>query len=915
MESVSSRGARRLLYADVIDVCGIRCLEFIGQWVLDESILDRSIACRRPSIVSTNGLLFIGYNPILTMIAFAVTIFLSAFLLFQVQPLLGKQILPWFGGGAGVWTACMLFYQVLLLVGYAYAHLLGGRIALRWQSIVHFCLLAISLCFLPINLSPDWKPVDAHEPTQGILLLLLVHIGGPYVMLSATGPLMQRWWNRFYPDRSPYRLYALSNAGSLLALVSYPFLVEPLTKLRAQTHLWSWGYAMFFLVCGWCAWRLFGAAKHIDDREAKEVEGGEALESIRPRFRVVFLWIALAATGSVMLLATTNQICQDLAVVPLLWVLPLALYLTTFIICFDHDRWYARWFYGPLLGLSAIAATYVLHNESAVNVWTQILIYTVTLFAACMTCHGELVRRRPRPQHLTLFYLAVSTGGATGGVLVAVAAPNLFEDFWEYRLGLAACCFWAIFCAARDRRPDSSVIPRWVWTSAGLGLCGLIIALAVEIWADRIVAVETSRNFYGVLRVVESNDNYNRAVKKMVHGRTVHGAQFLDPPMRRWPTRYFGRQSGVGLALDEYPHGSAADRPNLRIGIVGLGAGTISVYGKPGDYIRYYEINRDVGRIAQDHFSFLADSPARVEMIYGDARVVLEREAERGDHQQFDVMVMDAFNSDALPMHLLTREAFALYWRHLQPNGLLVVQISNRYLELAPVVRGLADDAGLPAMRFVLSPQEKSLGTNWAEWIVITKNESFLNDPFIRLAVTNWHDDDPDPLLWTDDYASLWRVIGKRAPARKTALSLKVGRLINDEAELIDQQDKSHIHTMCEKLNREAGQENPIVIVTIQSMINRGYRNIGFDKFAARLFRRVSESIGGSDRTIMVVVSRDDQWASIRLGDHWADSRVSFQEILQSTLLEGLRRNQASKSFVACVETIAELVHDAAITD
>ena len=849
------------------------------------------------------------------MVGYALTIFLSAFLLFQVQPLLGKHILPWFGGGAGVWTACLLFYQVLLLVGYGYAHLVSGRMSLRWQGLLHLFLLALSLLFLPITPGSDWKPADADRPTLRILILLLVHIGAPYMLLSSTGPLLQRWWSRTI-DRSPYRLYALSNAGSLLALITYPFVVETQLKLRIQSTTWSWAYGVFVLICGWCAWRMVragnGARMPVDLKQKMEGVEPQPGEYQRPSANILVWWLILAATGSVMLLATTNQLCQDLAVVPLLWVLPLAVYLLTFVICFGHERAYTRWFYGPLLTISAFAAAYLLYQDRSSYIWLQIAIYTLALFASCMVCHGELVRLKPAAQYLTKFYLSVAAGGAIGGVLVAVIAPSIFDHFWEYRLALVAGCLWFILCSHRrhgtvSRFESVLVIRVMMW----LGLSGLILGLGYEIVLERRLAIESSRNFYGVLRVVEDPPGVANRQRAMIHGHTVHGTQFLNSLRRKWPTRYFGRKSGVGLAIDQFPKG--ADGSNLKIGVVGLGVGTLSIYGRAGDHIRFYEINPQVERMARKHFSYLADSPANVEIVYGDARVVLEHEAERGELQQFDVLVIDAFNSDALPMHLLTREAAALYWQHLKPDGLLLMHITNFYVEVAPVVRGLAQETGCQILRFISPAQPRTLGTDVAEWTILTNNQSFLNDPFIRMAVTQWHAADAPPLVWTDDHASLWRIVGKKAPRRKWALSLLPGRWIVDEAELINRADRERIETLCQALYDET-QGNPIFVVTIQSMVRRGLRGITFEEFASRMFRRATLATDQPASALMLIASRFDREVTIHLGPRWVDEQGTFQLILNETLT-GQQSGDTSAALTACVERIVGRIRGGLMTN
>jgi len=560
-----------------------------------------------------------------TMGLYAATIFLSAFLLFAVQPLMSKYILPWFGGGPGVWTACMLFFQCVLLVGYSYAHLISSRLGPSRQAVLHLGALALSLLLLPITLDPSWKPAGAEPPTRHILALLVANIGVPFALLSSTGPLLSRWFSQSFPERSPYRLYALSNAGSLLALLSYPFIVERFLTLRAQAWIWSVGYCAFVLLCGACAWRFgrsgtcvaVGISVAGSNTPPSDLASKGEPDSA-PGNTDMVLWLALAASASVMLLATTHQVSQDLAVIPLLWVLPLAIYLLSFILCFDHDWWYKRLLFGPLLAAAALAAVYVMSRDLTLSAWVQISVYLVALFACCMVSHGELARRRPSANYLTRFYLTISTGGALGGVLVAVVAPLVLEDFWEYHLGLTATCLLAMACVQRDftrnrrrdtertpirdragrRRRDilakrkqntasSNPLPWLAWGTTLLLFLTIVAGLVRDVRQDRIRAIDSARSFFGVTHILRTDK-----MRLMEHGRSVHGAQFLEPSMRNVTTTYYTRDSGVDIALDEYRRlqglrediGSGQTQSHsptswphsttLRIGVIGLGAGT-----------------------------------------------------------------------------------------------------------------------------------------------------------------------------------------------------------------------------------------------------------------------------------------------------------------------------------------------------
>lgn len=967
------------------------------------------------------------------MFRFALTIFVSAFLLFQVQPLIGRFILPWFGGGPSIWTSCMLFFQILLLGGYLYAHLISVKLNLKTQVITHLSLLAASLLFLPIAPRDSWKPTADQSPLLQILLLLLATVGGPYFMLSSTGPLMQKWFSHASPGKSPYRLYALSNIGSLLALLSYPFLFEPSLTLRQQVSSWSTVYGAYVALAAWCAiplWRSLNAVAIVsadadsvrsDTLIAPSKMSSETAEAraARPAIGTLLLWLGLAACSSAMLLATTNQLCIDVATVPFLWVLPLSLYLVSFIICFDSPQWYDRRAYGILLLVCAPIACWLISEGADVNISKQVVLYSTILFACCMTCHGELVGCKPHPQYLTLFYVLISAGGALGGTFVAIVAPYMFHGYWEYHISLVACCamtmiawcvqkiwrrtpsaeFWS--CAAvvgahiaivwhfvyvpfsafinatdeivlfgvyaslhflclvltgvlapRPRlmitvwlillvissgwlvsysqwnfparvttqlqtvlalaallSPITAITLYWLcrklsasasalrfffvglmyvaasvicgflfyqewnavkgmpdvqhqrmylflmavgalsplmvagrlwlsgfqevmaWRFFSLGLVyplmsvfagGLYYLNRMEDWqaisllfttaaalmmewsssgfrgpqqaslgfwfwvpsitlllllSNRLAeivksdnestasvsTIQTSRNFYGVLRVrheaAEDNDgDFIPAKKALTHGQIRHGFQYDDDYWKRQPTTYYGRESGIGLAiLNSRQHAQETDQHALRVGVVGLGTGTLAAYGEPGEYFRFYDINPDVVKLSDSIFTYLKDTPAKTEVVVGDARIVMEREIAAGQNQQFDVLAIDAFSSDAIPVHLLTSECGDIYRQHLRPGGILAIHISNRFLDLNPVSRGMADHLGWQAVR-IENGNDDANGVFSSTWILLTSRTDLATDPVIEEQSEPWLDEDPI-LHWTDDYSGLWRIL------------------------------------------------------------------------------------------------------------------------------------------------------------
>jgi SAM-dependent methyltransferase len=710
-------------------------------------------------------------------VAFAATVLVSAFLLFQVQPLLSKLILPWFGGSPAVWTTCMLFFQVLLFGGYAYAHLSEHVFGRRTRTLVHLALIAAGLALLPVAPDLSWKPTSGQDPTWRILCLLAASVGIPYFVLSSTGPLVQGWFSRAYPGRSPYRLYSLSNAGSLAALLSYPFVFEPMLDAHAQSRCWSWGFALFALCCG-CA--VISMRRVSSWRAAALSNGEEAAPAERPRAIVWLLWLALPAFASLTLLATTNHVCQDVAVVPFLWVVPLALYLLSFIICFDHKRWYVRGVWTGLT-LAAIAAVVVVENPDGpdilcksiagrsiadivgsdvvnglvdrLGIVQELVLYFAMLFLVCMVCHGELVRLRPHPRRLTEFYLLIAAGGAVGGAFVSLLAPVLFETFFEWQIALAvgyAIAATVLGLAGKSGRPRLArrLI---VWTA-------LIVLPAVAVgWvclkkpgsaSSQVVA--RARNFYGVVSVQEQDaDDPDERQYVLCHGRITHGLQFTDPEKSRWATTYYNEESGVGRAI-LYFRGLG----KVRVGAVGLGVGTLAGYAQPGDDYQFYEINPAVLQMAKTYFTYLRDCRGRCEVIMGDARLSLERQAP----QHFNVLVLDAFSGDAIPTHLLTREAFEIYERHRAPGGVIAVHISNRYLDLAPVVRGLAEHFNLRTTR--IYDDELEYEEAWiysSDWMLVTDNEEFLKA--VQPRPPEEDRGDFTVPLWTDQYNNLFQIL------------------------------------------------------------------------------------------------------------------------------------------------------------
>jgi spermidine synthase len=674
---------------------------------------------------------------------FALVIFISAFLVFQVQPVISKTILPWFGGSPAVWTTCMMFFQVMLLAGYLYAHGLITYLNPRMQGLVHFALLVGALMVLPITPDDTWKPIDSANPTWRIVSLLGVNLGLPYLLLSATGPLIQSWFSRAFSGASPYRLYALSNVGSLLALLGYPVLVEPSFTTTAQGGLWSVGFCVFALFCGYCAVRLWKS--RAGGPESATCQAEETSSATAPTWTTRLVWLSLAAFGSTMLLATTNQVCQDVAVNPFLWVAPLSLYLITFIICFDKEAWYGRRWCAAGTMLSVTALSAVMIAEQKDNIVLLIGVYFASLFFVCMLCHGELVRRKPHPRFLTSFYVSTAAGGAIGGLFVTLVCPLLAATYFEMNLCLLGGFLLAagLLVAEKSREWfNRTPLARF----AGYGL--LIVVFWAQVAAVRTEAIASARNFYGVLHVREAESEASDEHGLLLsHGTIMHGFQYLDDERRNTPTTYYAENTGVGVLMKTLGDGHAR-----RVGVVGLGVGTLAAYGREGDMMRFYEINPAVIRLAQKHFTFLSDTPAEVQMALGDARLSLEREAP----QRFDILVLDAFSSDSVPVHLLTREAMTVYLRHLKTDGVLAIHISNNHVDLRPVTTALAEANSLRWIE-TLAPQGPQRAVTGAQWILMSRDSTKLATKALRTVTVL--PEGHEKILWTDDYSNLFDVL------------------------------------------------------------------------------------------------------------------------------------------------------------
>ncbi len=708
---------------------------------------------------------------------FAATVFSSAFLIFLVQPMVGKHIVPWFGGVPAVWMLCLCFYQFALFAGYGYAHLLIRYVPVRRQFFFHVIFFLAALVVLPVLPDASWKPVGGTPPGVHILAMLTANVALPFMLLAATGPLLQVWYARAFPGRSPYALYAVSNAGSLLALLAFPFIVEPNLTLSLTSHAWSWAFRICgfaILGCAWLAYRdpLTRAPLVHGDR-------GSTRDS-RTAAADVLLWIALPACAVVIFMGVTNELCVDTASLPFFWIIPLAIYLLTFVLSFGFPRIYHRGFFGLFSAISIGSliwlrlAWFGTLGSSAGALPIQIFAagYAITLFSTCMLLHGELYRSRPPSERLTTYYLCISGGGCLGGLFVGIIAPQIFDEYYELTIGWGACGL--LFAIACIRRPESLLrraALRRVFVAAVTLAVGILAVVAIR--STAIVQGELiyqERNFFNILRVIESRpENPRRHIVRLKSGTTLHGAQLLQPDQRHIPIYYFGAATGIGMVMAQ-----RSDEP-MNVGVIGLGVGSLAAYGRSDDRFRFYEIDPDMVRIARDagYFTFLSDSLAEIQIVLGDARLSLESELEQGGSQRFDLLVLDAVTSDSIPVHLVTVEAFDLYLQHLKPDGVLAVNASSANFDFIPLMVRQGEAHGLKAVAVVNEdiPRAFHLGMRW---VILSANTDYIDGfpaaikerrkelgirprkLFLPKLEPDWVSAAP---LWTDDYSDLFSAL------------------------------------------------------------------------------------------------------------------------------------------------------------
>jgi len=668
-------------------------------------------------------------------ILFGGAVFLGAFLLFLVEPIAAKQLLPVFGGSAAVWITCLVFFQTALLAAYVYAHWLARHS--RWNLHFALLLLATGTAIVWTAHSIEMNSASLH-PVSFIFAALGLSIGLPFLMLGATSPLLQVWLARIESGRIPYRLFALSNLASLLALALYPTLIEPHLTLQAQRLIWCCGFIGFALVSAALTWRTRSSTAY-----PTALREGDDSEIAPVPLKHKMLWILLPMGAAMQLAAVTSYLTQNIAAIPLLWIVPLAVYLITLILAFQFPRFLPRGLIARFLVVMLAGLGYMLSQiDVSIPLRIGLSFFLVEVFFACFFCHSEAYALRPqRPSESTLFYLLFAAGGALGAFLIGIASPLIFS--FNYDLAIT---FFVTALLALAVTWSSGWAQRLLWSTASALLLVLVLMLHVAYQRDTPIAV---RNVYGSLRVRQSLSAYPGSVMRtLTNGTIQHGTQIFSPELRKTPTTYYAEDSGVGLALRSCCQGRARN-----VGVIGLGVGTIAAYGKPGDRIRFYEINPAVPPIARNVFSYIRESGAQVNIVEGDARSSLAHEPP----QNFEVLVVDAFSGDAIPLHLLTTQAVELYKRHLAPGGILAFHISNQHVDLEPEIVLLAKNAAMDVRR-VSSFENHDRGEFTATWMLLTDNSDFFAQPEVASRVRK-PNEDPRVRLWTDDYSSLLPLI------------------------------------------------------------------------------------------------------------------------------------------------------------
>src|SRR3984885_8450531 len=694
---------------------------------------------RQPDLLSPRLLTTMPASRLL----YGVTVFLGAFLLFLVEPMAAKQLLPALGGSSAVWLTCLVFFQVTLLLGYLYAHWLTRAAFDEWQRWIYLALLATAAVLLGVQtIHRPSLGRGADHPVTTIFLALTLTIGLPFLLLASTSPLLQVLLARSKDGTIPYRLFGLSNTGSLLALIAYPTLVEPNLTLKVQRALWSAGFVVYAVLCALLARQTQSNVQPAHVEEQSSAASDPAAKK--------WLWFLLPMAAAMQLSAVTGHLTVNIAAIPLLWMLPLAVYLLSFIVAFEFPALYRRGLVVRLLVVMLASLGYAISKtDVSLPIGIAILFFLAEAFIACLFCHAETYTLRPQRatqngsqigSQTTLFYLLIAAGGAAETFFIGILSPLIFSANYDLAISFFVTAALAVAVTWDDGWPQ-----RLLWTTCSVLLLFFTIMLHTAYAREAILEV---RNFYGSLRVKQRNGPHGGTERMLLNGTIQHGTQLFAPGLTRTPTTYYADDSGIGVAL----HHCCDSRPR-NIGVIGLGTGTIATYGTANDRIRFYEINPLVRPIAQNLFTYLRDSPAQISFADGDARTSLTREAP----QQFDVLAVDAFSGDAIPLHLLTIQAIELYKKHLAPGGILAFHVSNQYLNLPPELSALADAANMQS-RLIESQPDDSIGAYRATWILLTSNSAFFDQPEVA-AVAGTVPTDARLRVWTDDYSSILPIL------------------------------------------------------------------------------------------------------------------------------------------------------------
>jgi hypothetical protein len=685
-----------------------------------------------------------------------ISVFISAFLVFQIQPIISKIILPWFGGGASIWTTCMLFFQSFLLVGYLYAFILTKILRVKYQIIFHLVCLLLSLFLLPNSIADIQNTQISGTPTWSVLKVLFFSLGFPYLILSANTPLLQHWFTSETNGANPYRLYAISNIGSFLALVSYPILIEPFIPLDWQIKIWSGIYWLFVLMVGW----IFFVVTKQNTKDKLFITEQLTVPRVGS-FRLI-LWFMLSALGVILLVSTTNALTQNVPPVPFLWLAPLAIYLFTYVLAFSNIAIYVRYIWQPLFMLLSFVGLLIYFIGGQFDIITQFLIYLLILLCGCMICHGELNFLKPQQGNTTLFYLVLSAGGVCGSFLVSFVAKSLFNEFLEFPLAIFSILILTTVSLWRNKKnelEEANLSMNGMFSFSQISKLASLSSVVSLVWLLAFTNLKNqyqqydiakARNFYGILTVKDiTTGKVNE--RRLIDGTTSHGSQSLSLFKSYLPLSYYRPGTGVQMVIEQLSSDS-----KLQVGIIGLGVGALAAYGNSGDYYTFYELNPLVSDFAKSYFSYLGNTKANVDIKLGDARVTLQNELDLGRINSFDLLVIDAFSGDLIPTHLMTYEAFLLYKQHISTQGVMALHISNRHLSLLPVIMHHSKSLNMQVMLF----ETPGAGNEHdAQWVVLTNNSRLIQSAKLISRQTLIAEDQFQHVLWTDDYSSLLPIL------------------------------------------------------------------------------------------------------------------------------------------------------------